>query len=62
MRQSGVFCDDIFLQVASNFLNRTLILVPVFGEERHNARGEIRKSPAIDLSYQPFYTFHVNNS
>ena len=60
MRQSGVFCDDIVLQVASNFLDRTLILVPVFGEEGHNARGEVRKSPAIDMGYQPFYILYYS--
>ena len=60
MRQSGVFCDDIFLQVASNFLNRTLILVPVFAEEGHNERGEIIKSPAIDLGFEPFYILYYS--
>ena len=60
MRQSGVFCDDIFLQVASNFLNRTLVLVPAFAEEGHNERGEIIKSPAIDLGFEPFYILYYS--
>ena len=60
MKQSGVFCDDIFLQVASNFLNRTLILVPVFAEEGHNEKGEIIKKPAIDLGYEPFYILYYS--
>ena len=44
----------------NNFLNRTLILVPVFAEEGHNERGEIIKSPAIDLGFEPFYILYYS--
>ena len=62
MRNSGVFCDDIFLQVASNFLNRTLIFIPVFEDEGHNEKGEIRKNPAVDLGFEPFYILYYHEN
>ena len=32
-----------------------VIFIPVFEDEGHNERGEIRKNPAVDLGFEPFY-------
>ena len=31
MKQNTIFCDEIFIQLASNMLKRIIILIPVFG-------------------------------
>ena len=44
MMQNGHWCDHVFLQLASNYLNKDLVILPINPEDGHNGKGWIKIS------------------
>ena len=57
MKQNAIFCDEIFIQLASNMLKRIIILIPVFGN------GQVKISPQFDDSgHPPYYLLYYSET
>ena len=41
MMQNGHWCDHVFLQLASNYLNKDFVILPINPEDCHNGTDRI---------------------
>ena len=56
MSSDGVYGDEIFLQLASNILNRDIVIIPVFKDQAHVQQMEIKivRSATVNRNEQLF--------
>ena len=60
MMQNGYWCDHAFLQLASNYLNKDFVILPINPEDGHNGTDRIVINAKSSIG-EPFYFLHYSN-
>ena len=61
MMQNGHWCDHVFLQLASNYLNKDLVILPINPEDGHNGTDRIVIKAKSSIG-DPFYFLHYSSN
>ena len=60
MKKDGIWCDEIFIHLAANFLKKEIILLPIYARDGHGTSGKIIISPSEKIG-NPFYFLYYKN-
>ena len=61
MMQNGHWCDHVFLQLASNYLNKDFVILPINPEDGHNGTDRIVIKAKSSIG-EPFYFLHYSSN
>ena len=61
MMQNGHWCDHVFLQLASNYLNKDLVILPINPEDGHNGTDRIVIKAKSSIG-EPFYFLNYSSN
>ena len=58
MEKDACYCDNLFLQLASEMLNRKFILVPVFNDSTNNESGIVEITPCETVGNPMYFLYY----
>ena len=62
MKKNGTWCDEIFIQLAANFLKKDIILLPIYAKDGHGTSDKIIISATTEKIGNPFYFLYYKNT
>ena len=60
MRQSGEWCNDVFVYLAATMLKKEIVLIPIYPNDGHDGTGKIVITPQEKLG-DPIYMLYYKD-